>query len=214
MTFLTTYRKPISATDTVNWMQAKNPAGKSKVMVDRALNSLVSEGKLLMKEFGRAKVYWVEIPPPSEEELAAVDTSRAKIKALTTETIQMKEETTTMGNEARRLLRDPTDEELDAAIAAQTADTDTLRARLEQVQNSADVVDEATTKREDAVLTYLVKLWRTRRRNVMEIVGQMSEGMDKPVGTIVKDLGLETDEDAGVDFSDVAGLVGMGKRAR
>ncbi|KAG9396261.1 Homologous-pairing protein 2 [Carpediemonas membranifera] len=213
--FVTEHRQPISATETVNWMQSKNKAGKSKVKVDRALDAAVADGQLVMKAFGRSKLFWAEIPIPTAEQTAELNTKRTYIREANVRIVEMKEQQQQLEDRTRQLLKEPTDAEIDDLLEKRRAEVAALEQRLKDNEEAVGTIDEEANKRTDAELLYLVKLWKTRRMAVMDVINQMSEGRDKPVPDLLEEFGLETDEEAGVSLADVQGLLGIGsKRAR
>ena len=66
----------------------------------------------------------------------------------------------------------------------------------------APALTEAEAKKVKADYSRLLKEYKKRRRQCLEIVDQISEGCGKPPKKLIEEWGLETDEDYGVNQKD------------
>ncbi len=95
------------------------------------------------------------------------------------------------------------DSDLDAAIARKEAEVAKAEARVAELTSAGvQPVDPKEKERlKDAFGKYR-KMWATRRRHVMELVGNMAESMEQRPKEVMSSNGLETDEAAGVSLAD------------
>ena len=94
--------------------------------------------------------------------------------------------------------------ELTAALATTRAAVDALRVRLVRFEGPGAAALVTPQQRAAAVATLAKyrRAWGSRRSAVLDVVNGMSEAMDKHPRVLCAEIGLETDEDAGVSIKD------------
>ena len=62
----------------------------------------------------------------------------------------------------------------------------------------ADVIDPQELENLRSEITRAEKIWRQRRSQCREVIGNMAEGMDKEDREVMEMIGLETEEELGI----------------
>lgn len=185
--------RPYSVNDIHNNMQ--NSTGLGKAAVQRAIDSLVEEGTVKEKAYGKQKIYYVDqskVDPVSPEEMAAID---EKIAALTPEAKQLAEEVKRLEAQASGLGKEKSVAELRAEAHALEKECTELEARLQTLKEGSGGVDPVENRKIKEQWTRNVKLWRERKRLASGILDMILEGYPKPKKALLEEIGIETDED-------------------
>ncbi|XP_043240566.1 homologous-pairing protein 2 homolog [Amphibalanus amphitrite] len=192
--YLHDQNRPYSVTDI--HMNLHKEYGKTAVQ--KSLDALVEEKKVMEKVYGKQKVYVVnqELFPKAEEaEIKGMDAKIAELTAqLTEEAVAARE--------------------LEARLKATTNSLTSEQAKRELKQCEQDVASRtgklAALKRLSGNVTAderrrvqerhrrLVTEWRKRKRIATDIVDAIMEGYPKKKKDLLEEIGLETDEEAGV----------------
>ncbi|KAK8821820.1 hypothetical protein WA556_002265, partial [Blastocystis sp. ATCC 50177/Nand II] len=165
-----------------------------KPYVVRILSKLAQEGKIIEKEYGKSKVYFADqnqFPSVSDQELKEMDN---EINALTAESSSLQEELTRLRNEVKELSSSLTDEDLEKGIATMTEETKQMKERVEKLKGS-ETIDPKELESLRTEVTRVQKIWRQRRNQCREMVGNLAEGMDKKDSEVNEMVGLETEEE-------------------
>lgn len=174
-----------------------------KAITQKALDKLVEQGKVTLKEQGKSKkVYMMcqdglEVLPP--EELAAIDDEIRQLKA---EKQTLSDELKELQASKEKASRALTNEELDERIEQLNKDVAEQEADLLRLSTIKLATPEEKKEAQDKVAKYL-KAWRERKRIAMDIIGFVSEGKNVKPRELMAELELETDEDANVNISEV-----------
>lgn len=165
----------------------------------------ICSGSISCKEYGKFKLYWAD-------QSQYGDTTAGDVAALQ-EQITEKREQLGVAKAKRRELESTaaslssslTAEELSAQLAALRASTAAARDKLARLTGSGvKLVTPAERAAAFETLDRYRRAWAARKRMVCDVVDSMSEGMGAKPKAIMADLGIETDEDAGVSLKDFA----------
>jgi len=193
-----------------------------KASLSRVLEALAAEGKLRSKTYGKATIFWPDQAQYGEISDEMVAEQRAKVAALMLEQTAAGNERRAAEGLVARLKSLPSTEELREKAAEAEARVQKLRERLaaceeaaaereaEEESGAAPSSSKAAAKSKrpplvrgkgkkelDALLKKYVKVWKDRRRMVMDVVGQIEEGSGMKLKAVLDKAGIETDEDAG-----------------
>ena len=171
------------------WRQHGDAGGAAQVK--KTLGKLVDDGDVVVKEFGKAQVFWIhqkvfsDVSDARVKELEAevkqlagtVKESAAAAKAGAASVAATSSALTTAALEARVA-------ELEKRTAAQERKVASLRADGEQVSRAAFDAQEQALK-------HALAAFKLRRKLANTMLGEMSEGMGKKPAQILKELDLE-----------------------
>lgn len=194
--YLKDQNRPYSTNDIV--MNLHKEYGKTAVQ--KSLDHLVGQGKIREKAYGKQKVYVIqqdESEVITEKELTDLD---AELNKLNSDLKGVEEETSTSEKQLRDLLEKPTTENAVRIKEELESKMMNLKSRLKDLsENSVIITPEEREKVRSAHEKYM-KEWRKRRSLCMDIVNSIMEGYPKSKKTLMEEIGIETDEDAGVSL--------------
>lgn len=191
-----------------------------KAALGRVLDALAAEGSLKEKAYGKAKIYWPDQAQYGEISDDVVAEMRAKVAALTAETNTAAGARRDAEGSVARLKSLPATEELQAQVAEAEARVAALRTRLAACEAAAEEREEAEAsggaaasakaapkrpplvrgkgkKELEVLLAKFLKVWKQRRRMVMDVAGQIEEGSGMKLKVIMEKAGMESDKEAG-----------------
>lgn len=170
--------------------------GIKKGMAQKYLDSLASDGKILVKEAGKQKVYFAiqdaEVMTPEEQKEA-----EATIKARTEELARVKGELERKHAKLRAMAQMLTVKQMKAKTAQLTNDNAALETKLGPLRaaGTAEVSASQMAKTEKEFVE-LVEMWSTRKRrfnDAFEIILESGGMTKKKLGD---DLGIEWEDEA------------------
>eukprot|EP00824_Muranothrix_gubernata_P018207 TRINITY_DN37133_c0_g1_i1.p1 TRINITY_DN37133_c0_g1~~TRINITY_DN37133_c0_g1_i1.p1 ORF type:complete len:236 (-),score=56.92 TRINITY_DN37133_c0_g1_i1:12-623(-) len=166
-----------------------------KTVAQRTIDSMVESGKLVLKEFGKQKVYLVNqatLSKPSQEELSQLDTH---ITQLEEQLRSYQDEARTLDGEQRALTSQLTNEEIAARLTELKGENAKLAERLNVAKQGASSITPEEKKSIEQSFVRNLKEWKKRKRMCGDILDKMAEGTDKAPSSLREELGLEVDED-------------------
>uniref|UniRef100_A0A7S3A8Q2 Homologous-pairing protein 2 homolog n=2 Tax=Rhodosorus marinus TaxID=101924 RepID=A0A7S3A8Q2_9RHOD len=189
--FLSARNRPFSLQQIVDGLQSK---GLKKTACERALNVLVENGNVTLKEFGKAKIFLCRqdsIEIPDEQEMLQMDseiTHKAHELKQLTEKRQVLEKQISALNTAISLSDAISKcDQLSEEIAESKRKLDAMGPESEQVT-------EEEKKRVEDQYKKMRKEWTSRKRTAKDILDGISEGGGKKPKELVEEIGLEMDE--------------------
>jgi len=169
-----------------------------KALIDQALEDRnLDKVGIKVKVYGKAKIYY-----PDQSKLAT-HASAHELQMLDQEIgtmdkavigVQQRERQTLAAISALR--SEPSDEEIDDKLAALEASVAEKEARAAKI--SGVVVDPQAMKKAVQEHNFYRKAWANRKRNVMDPLRDIASAMNKKVSVLISDVGMETDEEAGM----------------
>lgn len=192
--YFTKENRPYSVNDVIN--NLNNKFGKT--MAQRVIDSLVQEGKLREKVKGKQKLYYLnqdDMEVAKDGELAILD---KELEVLNEENQKLDKQLKAKQSELSRLQTQPTMKELDVKIPSLTTEVKKLETRLKSIKEATSGCDPQETARMKKEFEKFKKEWSGRRRTAQEMIGFMAETTGKNRSELIEELGLETDEEAGV----------------
>ena len=172
-----------------------------------AQQALSEAGSVRMKLNGKAKVFWYNqelVPELSAAEKAklAADLAAAKAQVARGADELAQLQKSLKAGRARRSLDELTAEALTLRMEVQNEEAALAKRKGAKGDGGAPALTEAEAKKVKADYSRLLKEYKKRRRQCLEIVDQISEGCGKPPKKLIEEWGLETDEDYGVNQKD------------
>ncbi|XP_049860772.1 homologous-pairing protein 2 homolog [Schistocerca gregaria] len=197
--YLRDQNRPYSANDI--FMNLHKEFGKTAIQ--KALDELTEKGKLKEKIYGKQKVYAVEqVQEGNSEdmnkELSDLDKEIAKVSD---ELQSAEQQLRAHESLLQKLLTTLTTEDAVKEKSVLEEKVSKLTEKLEQLSKNAVPISK---KERDKIVNLRdknVKEWRKRKSLCMDIVNSILEGYPKDKKSLLEEIGIETDEDAGVSLS-------------
>lgn len=207
--------RPYSVQQVLDNLHKRVPKGT----LERVMGALVASGEgLLSKDYGKARIFF-----PDQGQLLGsggtgtgeqAEASGATLEGLAEDNDALREQVKelvarerALRAELSRLAAEPTDAELPALLQQMESSREEKQARLQgllaQGQQGAD--DANPNALRDAIRQFngMREGWFRRRGLCMDALDLLAEGMDRKRSELLEELGLETDEDAGVKLPNV-----------
>ncbi|GLC39525.1 Homologous-pairing protein 2 [Pleodorina starrii] len=186
--------------------------GLKKAQVSKAVDSLVADGKVLCKEFGKTKLF---IPPQAGLKVLTkeeFESRKATVKELQQQCQKEAVECKQLESELAQLRSALSEEEIARQTAEVTKKLADDEAKLKMLKaGSVLVTAEERAAVEKTLLTNL-DWWRKRRGMFKNIWSAISEGLDGKQADLFEEIGIETDEAAGADMAEVERLMPKKRR--
>ncbi|KIZ06400.1 hypothetical protein MNEG_1546 [Monoraphidium neglectum] len=198
------HNKPFNAVGVGDYLAVK---GIKKTAVQKALDSLAAAGKLTAKEFGKTKIY---LPPQdglevlSKEEL---DAKKAELKALQAELAEEQKGLRETEEELRGWETSLTAEQLRKQVEELKAKAAAQATKLEGLSSGATLVTADERAAVEKAFVAAMDAWRKRRGIFRGIWDTISEGLEGKQADLFEEIGVDTDEAAGVSFGEISQLL-------
>ncbi|XP_047113072.1 homologous-pairing protein 2 homolog [Schistocerca piceifrons] len=197
--YLRDQNRPYSANDI--FMNLHKEFGKTAIQ--KALDELTEKGKLKEKIYGKQKVYAIEqVEDGNSEDMSKELSDLDKEIAKVSDELQSAEQKLRAQESLlQKLLTTLTTEDAVKEKSLLEEKVSKLTEKLEQLSKNAVLISK---KERDKIVNLReknVKEWRKRKSLCMDIVNSILEGYPKDKKSLLEELGIETDEDAGVSLS-------------
>ncbi|KAI9503512.1 homologous-pairing protein 2 [Coemansia spiralis] len=194
LSYIVKSNRPYSANDISSQLHGKvSPTQAKKILTD-----LADDGRIQRKANGKQLIFFAnqdEIEVPSIEEAEEEEES---IKELEEKLNGLKSENKVLAGRLHGLNSALTDDQMRERIATLIKEIKENGERLEHLRSGEVISPEEKTKIESEHTT-MIKHWKSRKRIFKNITDTISEGYPGKIKDLFGDLGIETDEDVGVD---------------
>eukprot|EP00898_Chlorokybus_atmophyticus_P001348 jgi/Chlat1/2213/Chrsp17S02774 len=197
LAFVNEQNRPLNAQYVADHLQTQ---GVKKTAAQKALDALAEGQEITAKDFGKQRLYIARqdrFEIPSEQELAAME---SRLKALTSDVESEKAIVGVMENEVKSLHSALTDEQLITRTA------ELQKQKLAKLRSGAVLVSPEERAKVLAAYLKTVNEWKKRKRMFKDFFNTITEAIDKKTADLMEEMGVETDEDAGVDINEYLGL--------
>ncbi|KAL7749591.1 hypothetical protein RI367_005147 [Sorochytrium milnesiophthora] len=174
-----------------------------KTAVSKVLTALADRGDITSKQFNKTIVFVANQDDddcPTPEEMEQMELELVKLKD---ETAKLKDETKQLQTQLTDLTSSLPDDEAQKRLDHLEIENEELESRLHTLRNGGKLIEEADRKRVDADLIKMKKLWASRRRTFKDIFSAITENLPQKPSEFMEELGIETDEQVGVDMATV-----------
>ena len=185
--------RPYSVNDIHNNLQQEFNLGKA--VVTKALEKLTIDGIIKEKTNGKQKLYYMNqslIETVSPEVSKELD---KKIEELNSSLQQALGEARNKEAKLSASKRQMTFAEIEAETAVLVKETRVLQDKIDRCKSKAQDVDPVENKKVSAEWDKYVGEWRKRKRMADTMVEAVLEGYPKTKKDLLKEVGIETDED-------------------
>lgn len=197
--YLQNQNRPYSTNDIVTNLHKEY----GKTAVQKALDELVSQNKIIEKIYGKQKVYCI-LQQDENTDPEAMNTEIAKMDKdimILTDMLQTNEQKIKNGeHELKNLLNSLTNEEARIEIGKLEKESTKLKEKLRVLSENASPISPEDKEKVEKVHTKNMKEYRKRKRICSDIVDSILEGYPKRKKDLVEEMGLETDEDVGCNI--------------
>eukprot|EP00729_Bicosta_minor_P008937 gene8937-1859_t len=171
----------------------------SKPQIIKCLGRLVAEGVLEEKAYGKQKMYG---PVQSEAEVKKEELAEIKIKTaqLEREAEQSAQQTKTIANQVRALTSKPTTEDATKQVADLKVTNQAATEKVAALTAAAGNIKPEDKARIEKEYNANVGEWKKRKRLIKNITDTILENYPKSKKALYDDIGVETDEAAGIDI--------------
>lgn len=112
-----------------------------------------------------------------------------------------------MESSAASLRSTPANSSLVSEIDRLQRENETLEKRLNDAKSNAKSISKSDAVKLDSTLSSQIAAWRKRKSLAVDVLQSICEGNGKSLKKTGEEMGIETDEDAGVSLSRVAELL-------
>jgi 26S proteasome regulatory subunit (ATPase 3-interacting protein) len=187
--------RPYSANDIQAFMKSYGDYGKTELQ--RAIDKLVGNGRLVEKVYGKQKVYSIQqstLPVATPAEIEAME---KEIKRLENELKEREAVYSASQKELKILLSTLTTEDLKKEIDITAKQVEELKNQLKAF-DTAKPLDPIECKKVRTNREKSIKEWKLLRRQCMEMINTIMESYPGRKKELLEEMGVETDEEAGV----------------
>ncbi|KAJ1929893.1 hypothetical protein IWQ60_000774 [Tieghemiomyces parasiticus] len=189
--------RPYSATDITSNLHG----ALAKTAIQKLLLQLHERQEIHGKTYGKQQVYVArqdDQEAPSADKLAELD---EQIEDLKGKVDEVKAENRQLSTTLQGLTNSLTNEQIEKRIGLLTEENASLAERLDVLRSGENVMSEVDKKRIDREFEENRKHWKKRKSLFKDIFNAITENMPGKPCDFMEELGIDTDEAAGVDFS-------------
>lgn len=191
--------RPYSVNDV--FMNLHKEVGKTAVQ--KALDQLTAEGSVREKTYGKQKVYVFsqdQFPPLDKSQLQEMDRKTAELAA----TLKEKEKQLSESEaQLKQLMSTPTTQEALTRATQIEKEVSRLQQKLSDLTENRVLVSKEERDKVVKENEAMTKQWRKRKRIAMDILDAILEGYPHPKAQLYEEIGIETDQEAGVSLPKV-----------
>ncbi|GBG68585.1 hypothetical protein CBR_g3130 [Chara braunii] len=183
-----------------------------KTAVQKLLDSLADKNAVSFKDYGKQRIYVArqdQFEIPSTEEM---ETMRAYNEKLQDEIAAIKSTVAGLESDMRSLESNLTSEEIQKKTKVLTEENKQLEAKLIKLREGTVLITDEEKAKIEEQYTKMISHWRKRKRIFKDLWGMITENMTKKPSEFKEEVGIETDEDAGVSIEDYSDLVNKGPK--
>lgn len=197
LNFVNEQNRPLNSQNAADALQKYS---LKKTAVQKALDTLAESGQISFKEYGKQKIYIArqdQFNIPNTEELDQMKKENDKLqKELQAEKSAINE----VEAEIRALEMNLTLEQIREKETKLRDEVSSMELKLSKLREGTVLVNPEERKMVQDMYSEKINQWRKRKRTFKELWDTITENMPKDLKEFKEELGIETDEDAGVSF--------------
>ncbi|KAL3697341.1 hypothetical protein R1sor_011417 [Riccia sorocarpa] len=204
LNYVNEQNRPLNAQNVADALQKQ---GIKKASVEKILASLGDNGLISFKEYGKQRIYLArqdQFEIPNAEEL---DRMRKDNERLQQEINSAKTANSELEAELRSVQSNLTDSQIKQETEKLNSEIPVLETKLSVLKSGATLVTPEDREKIEKAYTLKTNLWRKRKRMFKDLWDMITEAMPNNLKEFREELGIETDEDAGVKIDDYCNLV-------
>ncbi|XP_009770595.1 homologous-pairing protein 2 homolog [Nicotiana tabacum] len=207
--FVNEQNRPLNVQNVADSLQKFN---LKKAPIQKVLDNLCDSGKISFKEYGKQKIYLArqdQFDIPDSEELNKMKEENANLQEKLDE---QKKATSEVEAEIKSLQSNLTLEEIHAKEAKLRKEVDEMEKKLIKLRGGVTLVSPEERKAIEGLYSEALNQWRRRKRMFRDVWDAITENSPKNPKEFKEELGIENDDDVGVDFQSFADLMQNGKK--
>lgn len=211
LNFVNEQNRPLNVQNAADALQKFN---LKKTAVQKALDGLADSGQISFKEYGKQKIYIArqdQFNIPNAEELDQMKKANAKLQEDLAEQKKAIQETEA---EIRALQSNFTLEEIQAKKDKLQAEVFEMEAKLQKLRTGVVLVKPEEKKAIEESFHDKVNQWRKRKRMFKDLWDAITENSPKDPKEFKEELGIEYDEDVGVNLQSFVDMIYTSKKRR
>ena len=186
------------------WENMHKPTAMTNMK--KVLKALAASGELGILVNGKFTIFWVNQERYTEFTPDKISTLEQEGETLRLQLTELKNESSELSKEINSLKGRPTFDVLRTQLETVTTDLDAAKAKAEQLASgSSEPVDPKARDNLIKKGKEWLKLWKTRKENVSDIIDQMSDGTGKKPKKLAQDMDLDMDFEKPSKYSVVKG---------
>ncbi|KAG8473309.1 hypothetical protein CXB51_035398 [Gossypium anomalum] len=209
LNYVNEQNRPLNSQNVADSLQKYN---LKKASIQKALDSLADSGKISFKEYGKQKIYLArqdQFNIPNNEELASMKEENAKLQE---HLDQQKKAITEVEGEIKSLQSNLTLEQIHDKEAKLRKEVKEMVDKLVKLRGGVNLVRPEEKKAVEAMYSEKISLWRRRKRMFKDLWDAITENSPKDLKEFKEELGIEYDEDVGVNLQSFSELLQHGKK--
>ncbi|GAQ86702.1 hypothetical protein KFL_003060010 [Klebsormidium nitens] len=199
LNFVNAQNRPLNSQYVADHLQTSGNV-RSKAAAEKALLSLAESGKVKVKEYGKQKVFLADQDQFDKPEAEELERRGKENDALAVEVAEAERGVQELEAEVKTLESSLTMEEIASRLKKVTDENAAMDAKLVTLRDGKVLITAEDRKKVEERFTTGLTQWRKRKRMFKELWNQITESMTKNLKDFQEELGIETDEDAGVDI--------------
>ncbi|GMH15212.1 hypothetical protein Nepgr_017053 [Nepenthes gracilis] len=203
LNFVNEQNRPLNSQNVADALQKYN---LKKASVQKALDALSDSGRISFKEYGKQKIYIArqdQLEIPNNDELNSMKEENARLQQWLNE---QRRAITEAEEETRTLQSNLTLEEIRAKEEKLRTEVKDMEEKLGKLREGVTLVKPDERKFIEELYTQSISQWRKRKRIFKDIWDSITENSPKDLKEFKEELGIDYDEDVGVNlqyFSDL-----------
>ncbi|KAG2665353.1 hypothetical protein I3843_15G004800 [Carya illinoinensis] len=209
LNFVNEQNRPLNSQYVADYLQKFN---LKKAAVQKALDTLADTGRISFKEYGKQKIYIArqdQFDIPNNEELNRMKEENASLQQ------QLQEQKKAIGEvegEIRTLQSNLTLEQIWDREAKLRKEVKEIEDKLEKLRGGVTLVRPEDRKAVENMYSEKLSQWRRRKRMFKDLWDAITENSPKDLKEFKEELGIEYDEDVGVNLQSNSDLLQHGKK--
>ncbi|EFJ19544.1 hypothetical protein SELMODRAFT_418879 [Selaginella moellendorffii] len=198
LNFINEQNRPLNVQIVADTLQKH---GIKKTAAQKILDSFAESGKISFKEYGKQKIYLAkqdQFEIPSKEELESMKADIAKLQeSLAAE----KKIVAGLETEVRSAESSLTLDQINDRMKMVSDEISSMESRITQLRAGTVLVTAEERNKVEADYNKKTGLWRKRKRMFKDLWDMITESMPKNQSELKEEVGIETDDDLGIDIS-------------
>ncbi|OMO90242.1 Tat binding protein 1-interacting [Corchorus capsularis] len=209
LNYVNEQNRPLNSQNVADSLQKFN---LKKASIQKALDTLADSGKISFKEYGKQKIYIArqdQFDIPNNEELASMKEENAKLQE---QLEQQKKAISEVEGEIKSLQSNLTLEQIHEKEAKLRKEVKEMEGKLDKLRGGVTLVSPEERRAIEAMFSEKMNQWRRRKRMFKDLWDAITENSPKDLKEFKEELGIEYDEDVGVNLQSFSELLQHGKK--
>lgn len=209
--FVNEQNRPLNSQNVADALQKYN---LKKTAVQKALDTLSDSGQISFKEYGKQKIYVArqdQFNILNSEELDQMKKDNSKLQE------ELGNQKKAMGEveaEIRALQSNLTLEQIRSKEAKLKIEVKEMEGKLTTLREGTTLMKPEDRKAVEDAYSNKISQWRKRKRIFKDLWGLITENMPKDLKEFKEELGVEYDEDVGVNLQSYSELIALGRKRK